>query len=80
MPETYDEVGALQTECDQCGVSYLVAPPIIPNKAISVTCTNRFRVKCPYCGCFSLKDKSELGFVPRDITDEYDTFDLVYHG
>lgn len=80
MPETYEEVGALQTECDHCGVTFLVAPPILPNKALKITCGDKFQVKCPYCGAYSLKDKTDLGFVNRDITDEYDTFDLVYWG
>lgn len=80
MPETYDEVGALQTECNNCGVTYLVAPPIIPNKAISVICKDHFKVKCPYCNCYSLKDIYDLNFVNRVITDEYDSMDLVYYG
>lgn len=80
MPETYEDVGALQTSCDQCGVTFLVAPPIIPNKALRITCGNLMRVKCPYCGCYSLKTRDDFGFVNRYITDEYDTMGLVYYG
>ena len=80
MPETYDDVGALQTWCDNCGATYLVAPPIIPNAAISVICKDHLRVKCPYCKCFNLKKIEDLAYVNRVMTDEYDSFDLVYWG
>jgi len=80
MPETYDEVGAFQTECDQCGVTFLVSPPIIPNKAMTVVCKDHLRVKCPFCKCYSLKDLNDFLFISRTITDEYDTADLIYWG